>query len=112
MSNKMKEYQEFTRTTAIYPKDKALEYLTLGLCSESGEVAAAQKRRIRDTNLGSEADEKLKQQILAELGDVVWYACRICDELDTTLEQVMDANEAKLKDRQTRRVLKGSGDNR
>jgi NTP pyrophosphatase (non-canonical NTP hydrolase) len=106
MSNKMKEYQEFTRTTAIYPKDKALEYLTLGLCSESGEVCAALKRQIR----GDEID--LKKQVLAELGDVVWYITRLADELDTDLEKIMDANEAKLKDRQARNVLKGSGDNR
>ncbi len=106
MSNKMKEYQEFTRTTAIYPKEKALEYLTLGLCSESGEVCAALKRQIR----GDEID--LKKQVLAELGDVVWYITRLADELDTDLEKIMDANEAKLKDRQARNVLKGSGDNR
>jgi NTP pyrophosphatase (non-canonical NTP hydrolase) len=105
MSNKMKEYQEFTRTTAIYPKDKALEYLTLGLCSEAGEVCAAMKRKIRD---GSD----LKQQVLAELGDVVWYITRLADELDTDLEKIMDANEAKLKDRQARNVIKGSGDDR
>ena len=111
-NNKLKEYQEFTRTTAIYPKEKALEYLALGLCSESGEVAAAQKRRIRDTNLGSEADEKLKQQILAELGDCLWYISEIASELDTDLEQVLDSNIAKLKDRKARDVLKGSGDNR
>ena len=106
MSNKMKEYQEFTRTTAIYPKEKALEYLTLGLCSEAGEVCAALKRQIR----GDEID--LKKQVLAELGDVVWYITRLADELDTDLEKIMDANEAKLKDRQARNVLKGSGDNR
>ncbi len=106
MSSKMKEYQEFTRTTAIYPKDKALEYLTLGLCSESGEVAGKLKKTLRDGNLD------LKQQVLDELGDVLWYACRICDELDTAIEEVMDSNMAKLKDRQARNVIKGSGDNR
>ena len=105
-NNKLKEYQEFTRTTAIYPKEKALEYLALGLCSESGEVCAALKRQIRDGNLD------LKKQILAELGDCLWYITRLADELDTDLEVVMDANEAKLKDRQARNVIKGSGDDR
>lgn len=105
MSNKMKEYQEFTRTTAIYPKDKALEYLTLGLCSESGEVAGKIKKQIRDGG-------DLKQQVLDELGDVLWYACRICDELECDLEQVMDSNMAKLRSRKNRGVLAGSGDTR
>lgn len=104
-NNKLKEYQEFTRTTAIYPKEKALEYLALGLCSESGEVAGKAKKIIRD-------GVDLKEQILAELGDCLWYAARICDELDTDLEQVMDENRKKLEDRKARDVLKGSGDNR
>ena len=103
--NKLKEYQEFTRTTAIYPKEKALEYLALGLCSESGEVAGKAKKIIRD-------GVDLKEQILAELGDCLWYISEIASELDTDLEQVLDSNIAKLKDRKARDVLKGSGDNR
>ena len=104
-SNKLKEYQEFTRTTAIYPKEKALEYLGLGLCSESGETAGKIKKQIRD-------GVDLKQQILDELGDCLWYISEIASELNTDLEQVLDSNTAKLKDRKARDVLKGSGDNR
>jgi len=32
------DYQKWTRKTFIYPPDKALEYLTLGLVGEAGEV--------------------------------------------------------------------------
>ena len=42
------DYQVWTRTTAIYPKEKALDYLGLGLCSEAGEVAGKLKKKIRD----------------------------------------------------------------
>ena len=45
---KLNDYQVFTRTTAIYPKDKADVYLALGLASESGEVAGKLKKHIRD----------------------------------------------------------------
>lgn len=44
----LKTYQAFTRTTAIYPEDRTLEYLGLGLASEAGEVAGVVKKWIRD----------------------------------------------------------------
>ena len=37
-------YQQWTKTTAIYPEDKALAYLVAGLCSEAGEVAGKYRR--------------------------------------------------------------------
>ena len=37
------------KTTAIYPKESAVEYLTLGLASEAGEVADKVKH-IRDSD--------------------------------------------------------------
>lgn len=41
-------YQEFTNTTASYPKEHAFSYLCLGLCGESGEVAEKMKKVIRE----------------------------------------------------------------
>ena len=41
-------YERLAKTTAIYPKEKALEYLALGLTSEAGEVASKIKKIIRD----------------------------------------------------------------
>ena len=40
----MNEYQEFTRTTAVYPKHSAVAYLGLGLAGEAGEVADKVKK--------------------------------------------------------------------
>ena len=37
----LEAYQKLTRETAIYPKEQALVYLTLGLTSEAGEVAGS-----------------------------------------------------------------------
>jgi NTP pyrophosphatase (non-canonical NTP hydrolase) len=102
---KLSDYQIFTRSTAIYPKHRILEYLGLGIASEAGEIAGKIKKQIRD-------DVDLKDQIRAELGDVFWYACRLCDELGFDAEDVIEENKKKLEDRQKRNVLGGSGDNR
>ena len=42
-----KEYCERTEDTAIYPKEKRLEYLAMGLAGEAGEVANLVKKYIR-----------------------------------------------------------------
>ena len=58
-------YEERASLTAIYPKEKALEYLALGLTSEAGEVAGKVKKLIRD----GKGDKKA---IASEIGDVLW----------------------------------------
>ena len=41
-------YENLAGQTAIFPEDKALEYLALGMTSEAGEVAGKVKKLIRD----------------------------------------------------------------
>jgi MazG nucleotide pyrophosphohydrolase domain. len=101
----IKEYQDKTRETAIYPEDKALEYLVLGLNGEAGEVAEKVKKHIRD---GKELDEDFAK----ELGDVLWYLVRLVDEMDGDMEEVIQSNLDKLFDRKERGKIQGSGDNR
>lgn len=98
-------YQDFTDTTAIYPKSKALEYLAMGLTSEAGEVAGKVKKFIRDGVLDEFA-------LVSELGDVLWYLAQFASELDIYLSDIAEDNITKLKDRQQRNVLGGNGDNR
>ncbi len=99
------DYRLFTRTTAIYPKPQALEYLALGLCSEAGEVAGKIKKQIRD---GGGDNEALSQ----EIGDVFWYLVRLCDEIGYGPVQILAKNAEKLSSRKERGVLGGSGDTR
>lgn len=105
------EYEKFAKSTAIYPRENALIYPTLGLCGESGEVAEKVKKFIRDGVL--DPDELHK-----EIGDVLWYLSAICRDLsetfncDYSLQKAADENVRKLKSRQDRGVLRGSGDNR
>jgi len=42
------DYQNKACTTAIFPKETALAYLTLGLAGEAGEIANKAKKLIRD----------------------------------------------------------------
>jgi len=105
MAEKFDHYQRKTQETAIYPEDKALEYLALGLNGEAGEVAEKVKKHIRD---GKELDEDFAK----ELGDVPWYLTRLVDELDADMSEVAEANLDKLFDRKERDKIQGSGDNR
>lgn len=98
-------YQRQTEETAIYPENRDLEYLALGLNGEAGEVAEKVKKHIRD---GKELDEDFAK----ELGDVLWYLARLVDELDADLDEVAEQNLDKLLDRKDRDKLQGSGDNR
>lgn len=104
------DYQAATESTAVYPKDKALEYLVLGLASEAGEVAGKLKKIIRDNESVVGVHEA--KVICKELGDVLWYVAQIALELNTTLEAVAMMNIDKLADRKNRGVISGSGDSR
>lgn len=104
----LNEYTLKTRETAIYPPETFLEYLTLGLASEAGEVSGVVKKYIRkDQNLDT-AKEKLEK----ELGDVMWYWARLCDELGLDPQQVLENNIKKLQARKINQTLQGDGDDR
>jgi len=105
------EYQIRAAETAIFPKEKALEYITLGLCGEAGEISNKVKKLIRDGADREDYNEKLIQ-IGAELGDVLWYCAMLAKEVDMNLGSIMDSNLSKLADRKARNKLGGDGDNR
>lgn len=106
-------YQNQAKRTAVYPKQTLIDnmlYLTLGLVGESGEVANATKKLIRDDQ--GNLTEDREKQLIDEMGDVLWYLAMLCYELDTTLETVALRNLAKLRKRQRENTLHGSGDHR
>ena len=88
-----------------------MEYLTLGLTGEAGEIANKVKKFIRD---GAPQDEYQAKriQIAYEIGDVMWYCAVLAEELDMDLGHIMEKNLEKLADRKKRGTLSGSGDNR
>src|SRR5210317_2502779 len=99
-------YQQKACSTAIFPKETALAYLTLGLSGEAGEIANKAKKLIRD---GDNPDKR--EEIGKELGDVCWYLAVLAEELGMNLGKVMEDNIEKLSSRKARGVLGGSGDN-
>jgi NTP pyrophosphatase (non-canonical NTP hydrolase) len=101
----MNEYQNQAATTAIYPASVQVLYPTLGLAGEAGEVANKVKKIVRDGKLDKEA-------IGSEIGDCLWYIAAICKDLGLKMEDVAQANLDKLRQRQEKGTLSGSGDTR
>ena len=107
----LNEYQDAARKTAIYPNiGSNPTYPVLGLCGETGEIAEKMKKAIRDE--GGVISETRRTEMIKEVGDVMWYIASLASELGVTLDEVAQANVAKLASRQNRGVLTGSGDNR
>ena len=53
-----------------------------------------------------------KQEILKELGDVLWYVAQVASELGLSLDKIANQNIEKLYSRLERGKLSGSGDSR
>ncbi len=104
-------YEARANNTAIFPKEKALEYLALGLTSEAGEVAGKVKKLIRDGE-DVEGFELKKIAIASEIGDVLWYCAMMAKEVGVPLNDIMKENLKKLHSRKKRGTLSGSGDER
>ncbi|MGB7202040.1 MAG: nucleoside triphosphate pyrophosphohydrolase family protein [Pyrinomonadaceae bacterium] len=95
------EYQSEASQTALYPRRMSnLEYPTLGLAGEAGEVANIVKKIQRD-NDGVITDE-IRGKLKDELGDVLWYISACADELGLTLDEIAEYNVGKLAKRHKR----------
>lgn len=119
------EYQELAKETAVYPQEHTLIYPALGLAGETGEVVEKVKKLLRDNNQLIEVFKKgygtpeqmekvtlVQADLKKELGDVLWYIAALARDLDLDMDDIALHNYQKLKDRQQRNVLHGSGDNR
>jgi len=86
---------------------------TLGLVGEAGEVAEKVKKLIRDSSqLTKDLTSLSNEEIMKELGDVVFYATALGNIYGRGLQEILELNIQKLDDRQKRNKLRGSGDNR
>ena len=83
------------------------EYVNLMLPGEVGEYCSLKAKAIRD---GRKFDHE--QNAKKELGDVLWGVAMAAQDNGWTLEDVAKANIEKLRDRQERGVITGSGDAR
>jgi NTP pyrophosphatase (non-canonical NTP hydrolase) len=107
----MNEYQEKAMEFAVF---ESAHYPFYALAEEVGEVLGLVAKAERGDDLierfGSR--EATREKVVKELGDVLWQLQACCLVLGLTLEEVAEANIAKLEDRKARDVLKGSGDDR
>lgn len=94
------EYQRQAARTLIAAPDAEytnheimLVWNALGLAGEAGEVADTIKKAVFHQH-GMNRDELIK-----ELGDVLWYVAALCSKLDTPLSEVMERNIVKLEAR-------------
>ena len=95
------EYQSEASQTALYPKRlNNLEYPTLGLAGEAGEVANIVKKIQRDH--GGVINDEIRGKLKDELGDVLWYISACSDELGLTLTEIAEFNVQKLATRHNR----------
>lgn len=114
-------YQASTQETAIYPcagtgADAAIVYCMLGLVGEAGEAAEVVKKYLRGDHHqehgGLYAKEILQSRLRSELGDVIWYWCRLLAELGVDASFVLQDNLDKIRDRASRDAIHGSGETR
>ncbi|HTH51524.1 MAG TPA: nucleoside triphosphate pyrophosphohydrolase family protein [Pyrinomonadaceae bacterium] len=88
-------YQQAASRTALYPRRMSnLEYPTLGLAGEAGEVANIVKKIQRDH--GGVLNDEIRGKLKDELGDVLWYISACADELGITLQDIAEYNVDKL----------------
>lgn len=88
----------------------ALLSQVFGLVGESGEVAEKFKKLIRDKN--GEISSEDKEEIVKELGDILWYVNSVSTLIGSSLEEVASKNLEKVLSRKERGMTSGSGDNR
>lgn len=102
------EYQEEAHKTSLGTAIGGimLVYPVLGLAGEVGEFCNKLKKVWRD---GTELDIVGAKK---ELGDCLWYLAEISTLLGLSMEEIAADNIAKLRSRQARNVLGGSGDMR
>ena len=92
-SNYFQKYCEF-HNKICYEKNFDIKYLILGLSGEVGEVANEIKKMERDDN--NIITDSRKNNIILELGDVMWYFICISNKLNIPIKNILDKNIQKL----------------
>lgn len=101
----LNQYQEWTRTTAIY---RDVTYPRLALAEEVGEFLGKIAKHVRDNT----ATGKLVEDLTKEGGDILWQLARCLDDYGISMQDCLDLNVEKLESRKARNKLTGSGDDR
>ncbi len=133
MGNALNMYQRLATGTAVYPGQGTplgLCYVALKGAGEAGEFAEHVGKAMRDDDFiehlehhdgdgwshdtfgGGNLTPERRELLIKEIGDQLWYLAAKCNELNVSLAEAALINVHKLRDRQQRGTLRGSGDNR
>ncbi len=99
-------YSSWVEDKIMTEGDDRLVENILGLVGEAGEVAEKIKKLIRDDTRFN------NQEILKELGDVLFYTTALANYYNGSLKMLIKMNVEKLDGREARGTLSGSGDDR
>lgn len=92
------DYQAQVGATARYPTlGHPLVYPALGLAGEAGEVANVIKKIPRDYD--GHLIPEVKDRIVDELGDVLWYITACAREIGVPLDEIAEKNIEKVQTR-------------
>jgi len=113
------ELNKYSKQAYAYAKYRFPDYCFLALAEEAGEVCGKLAKHSRKHNVTLndmlvtiENDPTLKEDLMKELGDVLWQLNACATEIGSSLQEIADMNLAKLSDRSKRGTLIGEGDNR
>ena len=94
----MKKYAKFVAETEAAIADNVrggrLVHAITGLTAEAGEVSGVLQKALYKNSLAG-----FEENLLSEMGDVLWYLQLLCNVTGTTLESLADSNMKKLKER-------------
>ncbi len=93
-------YSQFVEDKVFTKGRDRLVENTLGLTGEAGEVAEKIKKLFRDSSKFSD------EEVLKELGDVLFYVTALSNIFGGNLRKTMEMNMAKLNDREQRGKLR------
>jgi NTP pyrophosphatase (non-canonical NTP hydrolase) len=98
MNISLSDYQDWVESVSSdRVNELGLIYAGLGLAGETGETVERVKKIVRDRE-GVYTPED-REYLRLELGDIVWYVAKFCNELDLDLTDVLLANMDKINDR-------------
>lgn len=89
----IEHYQKFVNKTAFFPKSsqgRNLSYLVMGIVEEVGEIFEfiVKKETLNE-------NEYILEQTIKESGDLLWYITAICNEINFSLERLMQYAKVK-----------------
>ena len=88
--------------TELTHEQKRLTHAGLGLCTEAAELADSVKKHIF---YGKPLD---KVNLVEEIGDILWYSAIVLDACQSSFDEAMDKNIAKLRKRYPQGIFSAS----